>query len=212
MAAYTAGRRSPGRAVPLAGLLLGVAPLCKREGLFFLVAAALSIALRERSLGRAMASLWPAPLLALPWYVFVAVTRVPDRDFLPLTPGNILAHLDRAAVIGRFFAINLLALNEWNVLWYVLAGVLCLAAFHRRSAGLWLFPMVAVPLVMYVLVLSVSAWPDYLLHTRTSLDRLIMVTTPFALWIIVEQFAGIPTSQRQPAAPAQPEPAPESDR
>jgi hypothetical protein len=212
VAAYVMGRGRPIPVVPLAGVLLGLAPLSKREGLFFLLAAAVSIAWRERSLYRAVAWLWPAPLLALPWYLYVAHTGVPDRDFLSYTPANLLSHLDRAAVVGRFFAINMLAVNEWLVLWFVLAGVLCLAALHRCAAGLWLLPMVALPLILYVFALSMSAWPDYLLHTRTSLDRLILVTTPFALWIVVEQVAALPLSRQRPAARARQAPAPESGR
>jgi hypothetical protein len=212
LAAYAIGRKAPAPAFPLAGVLLGLAPLSKREGLFFLLAAAVSIALRERSLRRALAWLWPAPLLALPWYLYVALTSVPDRDFLPYTPRNILSHLDRAAVVGRSFALNMLAVNEWLVLWFVLAGVLCLAVLHRRATGLWLLPMVVLPLILYVLALGMSAWPDYLLHTRTSLDRLILVTTPFALWIIVEQCALPATSPRPPVARARQGPVPGSGR
>jgi len=47
------------------------------------------------------------------------------------------------------------------------------------------------PLLLYVLSLSLSAWPDYTLHVRTSLDRLIMVTTPFALWFVLEQIPAL---------------------
>jgi 4-amino-4-deoxy-L-arabinose transferase-like glycosyltransferase len=210
LAAYATCRTARAPALPLAGLLLGLAPLMKREGLFCLLAAALSIALRERSPRRTLAWLWPAPLVALPWYLYVALTGVPDRDFLPFTPQDILAHLDRAAMVGRFFALNMLALNEWNVLWYAFAGVVCLAVLQRRSQGLWLLPMVVAPLILYVLALGVSAWPDYLLHARTSLDRLILVTTPFALWIIVEQLDPVPTSQQRHAVPVSPGHAPGS--
>jgi 4-amino-4-deoxy-L-arabinose transferase-like glycosyltransferase len=212
LAAYAIARNASPPALPMAGLLLGLAPLMKREGLFFLLAAVLSIALRERSLRRTAAWLWPAPFVALPWYFYVAISGVPDRDFMPFTPQDVLAHLDRAAVVGRFFAINMLALNEWNVLWYAFAAVLCLALLQRRPQVLWLLPMVAAPLILYVLALGVSAWPDYLLHARTSLDRLILVTTPFAVWMIVEQLDSVSTSQRQRAAPALPGLASGSDR
>lgn len=171
----------------VSGLLLGVALLIKRDALFFLLAALPAAWLVARSWRAVLGLALPAAVLAGPWYGYVALTGVPDRDFLPFSPHTFLAHADRLGAIARLFLLNLLAAKEWSVLWYAFATVLVMGLAGRRlRAGALLLP-VLVPLMLYVCSLSLSAWPDYTLHVRTSLDRLILVTVPFALWFIVEQ-------------------------
>jgi hypothetical protein len=191
-----------------AGLLFGLAMCTKREGALFFLAACGSQVLIERSWRRLAAWAWPALAVGLPWYLYIGLTGVPDRDFLPATPANLVAHAGRLGGIARLFALNMLAVDEWSILWFAFAAVLLLALVQRRlRAGPLLLP-VLVPLILYVIALSLSAWPDPDLHVRTSLDRLILVTAPFALWFICEQLLA-PTSQRQPASP-QPGPAPDT--
>ncbi|HWE64341.1 MAG TPA: glycosyltransferase family 39 protein [Chloroflexota bacterium] len=175
------------RSLLAAGLLLGVALLIKRDALFFSVAALCAVGLLARSWRVALRFVLPACAIAGPWYAYVKLTGVPDRDFLPLTPHNLLSHGDRIGGIARLFSLNLLASDQWSVLWYAFAALLLAGLVQRRvRAAVLLLPVLA-PLTMYVVSLSLSAWPDYMLHVRTSLDRLILVTTPFALWFVAEQ-------------------------
>src|SRR5206468_4315081 len=102
-------------------------------------------------------------------------------DFLPATVAHLHAHADRLGPIARLFSLNLLAVDEWSVLWYAFGAVLLLACLRRRLRAAVLLAPILLPLCVYVVSLSLSAWPDYMLHVRTSLDRLILVTTPFAL-------------------------------
>jgi hypothetical protein len=198
-AAATALQVRDARRMLAAGLLFGLAMCTKREGTLFFLAACGSLALLERSWQRLAAWLWPAIVVGLPWYLYVGLTGVPDRDFLPATPANLIAHAGRLGGIARLFALNMLAVDEWNILWFAFAAVLLLALLQRRlRAGVLLLPALA-PLVLYVLALSLSAWPDPDLHVRTSLDRLILVTAPFALWFVCEQLV-VPTSQQRPAS------------
>jgi hypothetical protein len=62
---------------------------------------------------------------------------------------------------------------------------------------------VVLPLAFYVVALCLSAWPDYTLHVRTSLDRLILVTAPFGLWFVFEELAAstVRTKSAQKVAP-----------
>ena len=182
----------------VAGLFLGVALLTKREGLFFLLAGLPAVWLATRSLRAVLGLALPAIALAGPWYGYVALTGVPDRDFLPFSPRTFLDHADRLGEIARLFLLNLLAANEWSVLWYAFATVLVMGLVGRRlRAGALLLP-VLMPLVLYICSLSLSAWPDYMLHVRTSLDRLILVTAPFALWFVVEQIVPEPAHAAVP--------------
>jgi hypothetical protein len=185
-------RQGRWRVLIVAGLFLGIALLIKRDGLFFLLAGLPAVWLATRSLRAVLGLALPAVVVAGPWYGYVALTGVPDRDFLPFSPRTFLDHADRLGEIARLFSLNLLAANEWSVLWYAFATVLVMALVGRRlRAGALLLP-VLLPLVLYVCSLSLSAWPDYTLHVRTSLDRLILVTVPFALWFIVEQIVPQP--------------------
>lgn len=196
--AVIALRASDRRAMLAAGILLSLAMLTKREGTLFFLAALCALALIERSLGRLARWVWPALLIGLPWYGYAGSTGIPDRDFLPATPATILAHADRLGGIARLFVLNTLALDEWSVLWFAFGAVLLLAVLHRRLRAPALLAPIAIPLCLYVVSLSISAWPDPDLHVRTSLDRLILVTVPFALWFVCEQF--LPPEPYQPTA------------
>jgi hypothetical protein len=189
------------RLMPAAGLLLGLAMCTKREGTLFFLAALCALILIERSPWRVARWLWPALVVGLPWYLYAGLTSIPDRDFLPATPANLIAHADRLGGIVRLFALNALALDEWSILWFVFGAVLLLALFNRRVRAPALLLPIVVPLGVYVVSLSLSAWPDPQLHVRTSLDRLILVTVPFALWWICEQLLTMKsaTSRRRPA-------------
>ena len=191
--AFVARREGPVRPTYLAaGLLLGVALLTKRDAAFFVIAAMPALWWLRRERWRTL--LWvllPAGLLASPWYLYAWANCLPDRDFLPATPHNLLAHADRLGEIGRLFGLNLLALDEWGVLWFAFGALLIAGLVGRRLHAPALLCLTVVPLLLYVLSLSLSAWPDYTLHTRTSLDRLIMVTTPFALWFVLEQIPAL---------------------
>jgi hypothetical protein len=187
-----------GRALTAAGALLGVALLIKHDALFFGVAALIAAAAMARSWRPPMRLGAIACLIGAPWYIYVRVTGVPDRDFLPLTIHNLIEHASRIGTIARLFAFNLLAANEWSVLWYAFAALLVAGLVGRRLRASLLLVPVLLPLALYVLSLSLSAWPDYMLHVRTSLDRLILVTTPFALWFIAEQLRPASTSYMLP--------------
>jgi hypothetical protein len=101
---------------------------------------------------------------------------------------NVGLFVGRIPGIARLFALNMLAVAEWGPVWFAVIGAAILGTFKRSiSAPLLLVPIL-VPLTFYVASLSFSAWPDYMLHVRTSLDRLILVTVPFGIWFIIEQF------------------------
>lgn len=174
-------------ALPIAGALLGVALLIKHDAAVFVVPSLLCVAVRGRAWRPLLAFALPAALAGAPWYAYVRLTAVPDRDFLPLTLANVVAHAWRTGGIARLFALNLLATNEWSVLWYAFGALLVVGLARQRLRAPALLLPVLLPLALYVCSLSLSAWPDYLLHARTSLDRLILVTAPFALWFVAEQ-------------------------
>jgi len=171
------------------GIFLGLALSTKHEGLVFFAAAVLSLALVSRLRPLLVWVTVPALCIGAPWYLYVSAAGVPDRDFLPMTIGNLVSHSGRFGPIARLFSLNLLAVDEWLVLWFAFGAALIIALRRHRMRAAALLPVVVLPLVVYVVSLTLSAWPDPMLHVRTSLDRLILVTTPFALWFVTEQFA-----------------------
>jgi hypothetical protein len=174
-------------ALAAAGAVLGIALLIKHDALVFAVPAFLCVAARARGWRALLSLALPVCLIGVPWYAYVRFAAVPDRDFLPLTAANVVAHAGRVGGIARLFALNLLAAGEWSVLWYAFGALLIVGLVRRRLRAPALLLPVLLPLALYVCSLSLSAWPDYLLHARTSLDRLILVTAPFALWFVAEQ-------------------------
>lgn len=187
-AAFTSRHeRGDRRGLLTAGALLGVALLLKRDAIPFALGGLTAAALVTRSWRAALQLAIPAGLIAAPWYGYVWLTAVPDRDFLRLGVRNLVDHHSRLGEIARLFSLNLLAADEWGILWYGFLTLLALGLIRRRMRAAALLLPVAVPLLLFVLALSLSAWPEYTLHVRTSLDRLIMVTAPFALWFCAEQ-------------------------
>jgi len=190
-AAAYCGYREAGdrRSLVAAGVLMGMAALTKRDALPYLGAGLAAVTFLEGSWARRAWFFVPALGLCGPWYLYVRATGVPDRDFLPVTAANLGAHLDRLGPIARLFSLNLLNTDQWSFLWYALLATILLAVNRKAIRAPALLLLIVVPLAAFVGSLSLSAWPDYMLHVRTSLDRLTLGTAPFALWFVCEQLA-----------------------
>ncbi len=182
------------------GLLLGSAAFTKRDALPYLGTGLVLIAVLERRIAAALPAV-VALAVCGPWYAYVALSGVPDRDFLPATSANITAHIDRIGPIARLFLLNLGAVDEWSVLWVVVLAALGSGLLHRRMRAPALLLLIVIPLASFVASLSLSAWPDYTEHARTSLDRLILGTCPFAIWFACEQL--FPVRRERPKPPTQ---------
>ena len=171
------------------GTLFGLGMLTKHDAVPFIVSAfAMLVALRCPLRGLVGVA-GPAALISAPWYIAVLALGAPDRDFHAATLANIVQYAWRIPNIARLFALNMLAFDEWSLLWIALAVLALRGLAVRRPRSRILLIPVIVPLAFYIGSLSLSAWPDYLQHARTSLDRLILMTTPFGLWFVFEQLA-----------------------
>jgi hypothetical protein len=188
IAAFVAAERAPQswRLYAGSGALLGLAANIKHDALVYVAAAVLLLAL-SHALRRHAAAIIAAFVLAVPWYVFAVAIRAPDRDFMPVSIAGFGAHADRLTEIVRLFVLNALSTAEWNVLWYAVAVLAARGLILRALQAPALLMLVVVPLACFACGLVLSAWPDYQLHVRTSVDRLILVTAPLALWFAIEQ-------------------------
>lgn len=188
-AVLVVGGRAAGntKACLAAGALFGLALFTKHDAVPFVAAAMLSLAALRRATRGVLAFATAAALLGAPWYVLDWRIGVPDRDFHAATIANVIHYAWRIPPIGRLFALNMLAVDEWNLLWIAVAALALHGLVRRRIRAPLLLLTVLLPLAFFIASLSLSAWPDYIQHARTSLDRLILVTAPFGLWFAFEQ-------------------------
>jgi hypothetical protein len=177
------------------GAMLGLSACIKHDGLVY-VGTAIGMMALIRARPSAFARLTGATLLvAVPWYLYVAFRHAPDRDFHSATIANLTHFAGRIPGIARLFTLNLLATNEWSILWIATVALTIRALWRGALSGAIMVVPVVIPICFYVVSLSLSAWPDYVLHVRTSLDRLILVTAPFAIWFIFDQAMEIARSR-----------------
>jgi hypothetical protein len=187
------GRR-PADAV-LMGLLAGGAAWTKKEGLPVALLLVLAFAAGEilrrdtwlRARGRTM--IWVilgAAALPLPWLLFTHIVHPLGRDFLPLTPAVFMTHAGRLPYIAMFVVLQMLAFQNWSLLWVALAGVLLLVARRLTPSGRGLLLLLLGQLGIYVVAFVFSDWQPYTAHVQTSMDRLLVQTVPLALLLLVE--------------------------
>jgi len=177
------------------GLLLGGAIWTKKEGTAVAaVALALYVAgemlrrhvspsLRMRRLGWAIV---PALALPLPWELLLHGTRPLGRDFLPLTPMNLVGHLDRLPGIAAEFVLQMLSLAHWSLFWGMVGIVVALTIRRLSWPGYGLLALLIGQLSVYGCSYILSSWGDYRIHIWTSLDRLLLQAVPVALLLLVE--------------------------
>jgi len=186
--------RRPADAVIMA-LLAGGAAWTKKEGLTVAVVLLLAyligeglrrgpeLAIRLRSLVPIVAA-WSA--LPLPWFLFVLLTHPLGRDFLPTTPAVFLAHVGRLTYIVPTFALQMLDIGNWSMLWALLLALLALSLRRLGGPGYGLLLLLLAQLGAYALAFVFSDWLPYTAHVQTSLSRLLVQTVPLALLLLVE--------------------------
>jgi hypothetical protein len=136
-----------------------------------------------------------AAALPLPWLLFTHIVHPLGRDFLPLTPAVFVAHAGRLPHIATFVVLQMLAFQNWSLLWVALAGTLLLVARRLIPSGRGLLLLLLGQLSIYVVAFVFSDWQPYTAHVQTSLDRLLVQTVPLALLLLVEATSAL-TAER----------------
>jgi len=191
--------RRPADAVIMA-LLAGGAAWTKKEGLTIAVVLLLAYLIGEGlRRGPDMAArlrsvvpivvVWGA--LPLPWLLFTLLTHPLGRDFLPTTPAVFLTHVGRLAYIVPTFALQMLDLSNWSLLWVLLAALLTLALRRRSGPGYGLLLLLLAQLSAYALAFVFSDWQPYTAHVQTSLSRLLVQAVPLAVLLLAECTAAL---------------------
>ncbi len=186
--------RRPADAVIMA-LLAGGAAWTKKEGLTVAIVLLLAyligeglrrgpeLAARLKSVVPVVAA-WGA--LPLPWLIFTLLTHPLGRDFLPTTPAVFLAHVGRLTYIVPIFALQMLDIANWSMLWALLIALLALALRRLGGSGYGLLLLLLAQLGAYAVAFVFSDWQPYTAHVQTSLSRLLVQTVPLALLLLVE--------------------------
>jgi uncharacterized membrane protein len=178
----------------VAGVLSAIATWTKSEGVLLAgcVAAAAFAALKTGSDPvRSMRPLvWMPLAAALPWLLVQHRYGMPLADFMPVSTGAVLVSVTRLQGVADIFARELLRPGHWGAIWPAwCAAIVLVVAFRRPRASEWLLVgTVALPLVLYLIVFTWSAWPDPLEHARTALSRLLVPMAPIALMFTILTF------------------------
>ena len=178
----------------LAGVLSAIATWTKAEGVLLAgcVAAAAWVALASGSNPvRSMRPLlWIPTAAALPWLIVQQRYGLPSADFMPMSSAAAVESIARLQSVAGNFADELLRPGHWGVIWpaWCVAIVLVLAVRRPHASEWFLVCSVALPLVLYLIVFTWSAWPDPLEHERTALPRLLVPVAPIALMFSILTF------------------------
>jgi hypothetical protein len=165
---------------------LAILPWFKREGVILWgIAAVCGIVLRWRDKERLRyaIALLPGLVLVIGWRGYLSLRNtLPSHDFASLTELGLANVVARLGPIAREVAFELIRIREWLVFWLVAIGssIYLLRSQLRREGCLLLATTVA-PLLVYGATYSLSAWPDFAAHLRTSFPRLVMQLVPLAL-------------------------------
>ncbi len=178
----------------VAALCAGAAIWTKKEGMIVALVLIVTYLMFDTGVSghrwarvrHAVAFLAATLALPAPWLLFTFTVHPLGHDFLPVTPGVFLMHLDRLPTILSFFLLQMLAFANWSVLWLSLAALLVVS--HRRltADARIVAAIVMLHLLLYALVFVFSDWQPYIDHLRTSLDRLFVGVVPAAVLAVVE--------------------------
>lgn len=179
---------------------LALLPWVKREGvILWLVAAgcgALLIWSRKKSRMHFLA-LIPGVFVILAWRIYlVRMHAVASNDFSALTLTVLQTNIYRLGTIASELASEFTDTGKWSLLWAL--TVIAAGFFVRRYRDIHvviLFTAILVPIGIYSLSYTFSAWPDYVAHLELSISRLLMHVAPLAVLLVA---VALPPQRRLP--------------
>jgi hypothetical protein len=189
-------RPGGGEHMALAAALSSLAAWTKFEGLCLAGCLAGSVILArlvgtskatDESLGstRLVLLLVIGPLVLMtPWWGFGQVLgAVPNADFMSVTTTNLTANLGRLPTIAALMSRELLRAGRWAALWPAFAVVVALCfRQQRRPTDCVVTAMVVAPMLLYMFLYTISAWPVLGEHVGTSFPRLLLPLAAIA-WL-----------------------------
>lgn len=184
--------REDAQAFRLYAACLTLLPWFKREGavLWIVAAAAGAFFIARAGQPRRFFVLLPGAAIICVWKIFLlAMHTAPSAEFTPLNAEMIARSPQRLGLIANALLIELTNLEQWSLLWYLLAAAAGYSLLRRRAVSVVLLWAIFVPIGLYSATYLFSAWPDVGKHIETSLPRLLMHVAPVA-WLAIAVVIG----------------------
>lgn len=174
--------------------LAATLPWMKREGAILWAAISIAGAIAiwsRRNIATAALSFLPGLCIIAAWKSFLSVVHcLPPQDFFPVGPGVLRNNIQRTGPILHQLGLQLIGWHNWSIFWLLVAFAVLGLVIRERSVrvGLLLW-LLLVPLACFCSTYYFSVWPDYIVHIRTSLMRLLIELTPVGWLLIAVAFA-----------------------
>lgn len=202
----------------VAGVLSGLLPWVKQEGLVLWACFALAAAWTWRRDWRvAAATALPGLLVIVLWRAFLAAADLTQPEtFLPMTLDTLQANLPRVPALLRRMGEELILIPRWTLLWPLAVVALSMMALQRRRGVVPLAIAVFLPLAAYLVPYVFTALQPYQMHVETSIDRLVLQVAPLAVLVLAlvlgEAGSGLSPRASAPLPSQPPHPAPDAPR
>jgi len=155
-------------------VVLGVAALTKNEGLTLIVAVAIALVVDRRP--RDVVRLWPTVVIVLPWWLVVAMHRLPRDIITGDVAGRVLQHLRDLMLLLTTFVRSGFGKPLFGIALAV--GIVLVARVER-----FVVTAVAVQLAAYLAGYLVS--PSDLSLIRFSAERLVAHLAPTLAYVVL---------------------------
>ena len=117
----------------------------------------------------------PFVLIGPWWGMGQIIGAVPNGDFMSVSAANVTANLSRLPMIVALMSQELLRAGRWAALWPAFAVIVALYLRQQRHpSNCVVTAMVVAPLLIYMFIYTLSAWPDLSEHIGTSFPRLLL--------------------------------------
>ena len=186
---------------------LALLPWFKREGAILWLIAALAGAafiFMRRKHRLWLLALLPGAFVVLGWSIYLrAIHADIPHEFVPVTFANLMDNAGRFIPIWQALLSDATNQQAWGLFWLlaVIATASLFGRFRQMDCAILLWS-VLIPVLAYSSIYIFSAAPDYVVHIKLSLPRLLMQVVP-ALWIAIAWAFARPWGRAENRAHAQ---------
>ena len=143
---------------------------------------------------------WAAPGIVAwsAWRVFLTIHGTTlGFDFLPPSFTNITSNLARIPNLAALLLTELLTWSRWGLLWPAVLVLLVVPTRDTFMGRIWMLWFVILPIVLWTLLYTLSAWNPYVDHVQASLPRLVLQVVPTGLFLVAVRVDGLWSSSNK---------------
>jgi len=191
--AFKAAPTVPHSDIMRGGLYLGLAAMCKNEGLTLIVAAAAGVAVAAGV--RKIVRLWPALAMVIPWLVIRSMHHL-ETDLTASGLGErAVQHLTN---LGPMFDAMLRYPAGRPILWLAIASALIIGARQVAGRERFLASAIAMQLLFFVAAYAITPH-DVEWHVRWSWERIVDQLAAAATFLALVLVIPRPEEEAKPA-------------